>query len=93
MSNITQIGGISLPVSATAMEHLDADGNPIAVSEEKPLPVSMGDLSAPHDCDRVEFSPDQETCTLMTFKKGGAAIKAFYLQRNESGKVIAIGID
>jgi hypothetical protein len=54
---------------------------------------SLNIFNIPSDCDRIEFSPDQETCTLLTFKKGGNALMALYFQRNAEGKVTAIGID
>jgi hypothetical protein len=54
---------------------------------------SLNIFNIPSDCDRIEFSPDQETCTLLTFKKGGQAQMALYFQRNAQGKVTAIGIN
>jgi hypothetical protein len=97
MSNQTgtvSIGNRTEDVNAALAVFMGDDNLPKPVSEEKPLPVSaLNLLHIPSDCDRIEFSPDQETCTLLTFKKGGEALMALYFQRNAEGKVTAIGID
>lgn len=90
----TSIAGYSKTVGADAEVFLDSQNKPVVVSEENPLPVSaLNLLNIPSDCDRIEFSPDQETCTLLTFKKNGNVLMALYFERNAQNKVTAIGID
>jgi len=88
------IGNRTEEVNAAVAVFMGDDNLPKAVSEENPLPVLPANIfNIPSDCDRIEFSPDQETCTLLTFKKGGQVQMALYFQRNAQGKVTAIGID
>jgi hypothetical protein len=97
MSNKTgtvSIGNRTEDVNAALAVFIGDDNLPKPVSEEKPLPVrAINPLNIPSDYDRIEFSPDQETCTLLKFKKNGNVLMALYFQRNAENKVTAIGID
>ena len=92
MTATTNIGGKSTFVGADAEVFVDAMGNPVVASGTNRLPVALAGFNTP-DYNLVEFYPDMESPTLITFKMNGVAVQAWYMQRNANGKVTAIGID
>jgi hypothetical protein len=75
------------------MKYSPSQGENVLLSQIANEVDSLNLFNIPSDCDRIEFSPDQETCTLLTFKKNGNVLMALYFERNAQNKVTAIGID
>ena len=70
MSNITHVGGISLPVGANAETYLDQDGNPVPVNNDAPLPVLPSSLRIPqHDACSVTLDGSGSVPVLLVFYK------------------------
>lgn len=82
MSNITQVGGINLPVTADAEVFLDAEGNPVPASHQNPIPMinRSGFIIPAHNDIEITNSDVNgiQKPTYMTFRLNGTAV--FYLQ-------------
>jgi hypothetical protein len=98
MSATAYIGGHSRVVDASAEVFLDEQNNPVAVSEDNPLPVSFtanGFTIPPHNDVEIAYSltafPSKPT--YMTFRLNGTAVFWLMFTYDAAGNLTRIQPD